>query len=77
MDMMGGTLEVKDEADALKDDLVREDWMDEVPPEKMTDEQEAALEEYEQKVAIVAAAAEKERKALELELVDHVDNLEH
>ncbi|GMI02333.1 hypothetical protein TrLO_g7419 [Triparma laevis f. longispina] len=66
-DMMNGTLEVKKEI-ISEDSLVREEWMDEIPFEQMSEEQRKALDEYNGKLKAIAEALEKQRKALELEL---------
>ena len=65
--MMNGTLEVKKET-ISEDSLVREEWMDEIPFEQMSEEQRKALDEYNNKLKAIAEALEKQRKALELEL---------
>ncbi|CBJ28164.1 conserved unknown protein [Ectocarpus siliculosus] len=66
-DMMHGTLEVKQ--DALTVDAVKKpDWMDEVAPEDMTEDQKKEAEEYEAKLKEVQEEQATYRKALELEL---------
>ncbi|CAM9814816.1 unnamed protein product, partial [Discosporangium mesarthrocarpum] len=66
-DMMHGTLEVKQEGLTVGA-VQRPDWMDEVPPEEMTDEQRTEVEAYEAKLKEVQDELAKHRKALELEL---------
>jgi hypothetical protein len=66
-DMMNGTLEVKKEV-VTADSLVKEDWMDEIPFSQMNDEQKKAVEEFKIQAKAIADAAEKQKKALELEL---------
>ncbi len=66
-DMMNNTLEVKKEV-ITEDSLKREEWMDEIPFEDMTEDQRKALDEYNNHAKIIAEALEKQRKALELEL---------
>lgn len=48
-EMMGGTLEAKDELAKLEQELVREPWMDALAPEEMTPEQREKLEIFEEK----------------------------
>jgi len=67
-DMMSGTLEVKRDTTALTQELVREEWMDELPYEEMSEEQKKLLEEFEEKQKGLIEEKEKHRKALELEL---------
>jgi len=67
-DMMGGTLEGKKAVNPLAMELVREEWMDELTFEEMSEEQRAELEEFEQKQKDMIEEKEKQRKALELEL---------
>ena len=66
-DMMNNTLEVKKEA-ITEESLVREEWMDEVPFEQMSEEQRKALDDYNTQAKVIAEALEKQRKAFELEL---------
>ena len=74
MDMMNGTLETKNPADALKEKMSRvPEWMVEgsdeyVAPEAYDDEQKAAAAAFEELQAQLAAQKEKERKAAELDL---------
>ena len=70
--MMGGSLEVQKAAGDLENTLVREEWMDELTPEQMTDEQRQLLDEYEAKRKKIDEDMEKQRKALELELKNSV-----
>lgn len=49
-DMMGGTLEAKNEINLLELELQREPWMDELTRAEMTEEQIAELEAFEEKV---------------------------
>ena len=67
-DMMNGTLEVQAETGLQAADLVREDWMDEVAFEDMSEEQRKELEAFESKQKEYLAEREKYRKGLELEL---------
>ena len=67
-DMMNGSLEVQKAAKNIEDELVREDWMDELTPEQMTDEQKQAMEAYEATKKRIEDEKEKQRKSLELEL---------
>ena len=66
-DMMNGTLEIKKEV-LSTDSLVRQDWMDVLTFDEMTEEQKKELDEYELQSKAIAEALEKQRKALELEL---------
>lgn len=68
MDMMGGTLETKKAVNPLAMELVREEWMDELTFEEMSEEQRAELEQFEAKQKAMIEEKEKQRKALELEL---------
>jgi WD40 repeat protein len=68
MDMMNGTLEVKAGASEFDQELIREEWMDELTFEEMSEEQRKELEEFEQKQKTLIEEKEKHRKALELEL---------
>ena len=67
-EMMGGTLEEKTEANALEIELVREEWMDELLYEEMSEEQRKLVEEFEAKQKALNEEKEKYRKNLELEL---------
>ena len=66
-DMMNGTLEVKKEV-VTTDDLVREEWMDEIPLSQMDAEQKKQMEDYTIAEKAIADATKKQRKAFELEL---------
>lgn len=52
-DMMGGTLEAKDEISLLEQNLKREPWMDELTEAEMSDEQRKALAEFEERVKLI------------------------
>ena len=67
-EMMGGTLEEKTDANALEIELVREEWMDELLYEEMSEEQRKLVEEFEAKQKALNEEKEKYRKGLELEL---------
>ena len=67
-EMMGGTLEEKTEANALEIELVREEWMDELLYEEMSEEQRKLVEEFEAKQKALNEEKEKYRKNLELEM---------
>jgi WD40 repeat protein len=67
-DMMNGTIEVAAELNALEIELVREEWMDELLYEEMSDEQRKLVEDFEAKQKALTEEKEKYRKGLELEL---------
>ena len=67
--MMGGTLERKQDAyAALDEQLEREDWMKSTSLEDMTDEQRQKMKEFEEKEKKMAEEKEKQRKMLEGEV---------
>ena len=68
MEMMGGTLEQEQGLNALEQELVREEWMDELLFEEMSDDQKKILEDFESRQKILLEEKEKYRKGLELEL---------
>ena len=74
-DMMGGTLEGKNELDALADSLVREPWMDTVPLDQMTPEQKTALAAYNKLAAALEDERAKARNTLQAELTKLVGEL--
>jgi hypothetical protein len=65
--MMNGTIEEKKET-PLSEVLVREDWMNTVALDDMTEDQRMKLREFEAKDAKLKEEKEKIRKNLELEL---------
>jgi hypothetical protein len=75
IDMMGGTLEGKNELDALADSLVREPWMDTVPLDQMTPEQKTALAAYNKLAAALEDERAKARNTLQTELTKLVGEL--
>ena len=52
-DMMGGTLEAKDDLALLESELQRQPWMDELTEEEMTEEQKRELADFEAKAKAV------------------------
>jgi hypothetical protein len=68
MEMMGGTLEQEQGLNALEQELVREEWMDELLFEEMSEEQKKMLEDFESRQKALLEEKEKYRKGLELEL---------
>ena len=74
-DMMGGTLEGKNELDALADSLVREPWMDTVPLDQMTPDQKSALAAYNKLAAALEDERAKARNTLQAELTKLVGEL--
>lgn len=79
MDMMGGTLEVDAEKNALEESILREEWMDEIPESEMTDEQKqkyAVVQRKEQYLLNEKTAQLKttttELKKLKSEVVDNL-----
>eukprot|EP00948_MAST-09A_sp_MAST-9A-sp1_P004202 g4202.t1 len=76
MEMMNGTLEEDQKIQLFGADLPREDWMDELNYEDMTDEQKAALEEWEHKQKEHEDMKEKYRKSLQLELKKGKDEVQ-
>mmetsp|Transcript_407 Transcript_407/g.764 ORF Transcript_407/g.764 Transcript_407/m.764 type:complete len:1920 (-) Transcript_407:94-5853(-) len=67
-DMMNGTLEVKRDVFAEASALQRPAWMDEIPPEVMTDAQKKEVEEFDEKYAALQDEKAKYRKSLEIEM---------
>ena len=67
--MMNGTLETRREEDAIFTEIPQpEFFVDGVPPEAMSDEEKAALKDYEDKVKKLGAEREKRSKGLLTEL---------
>ena len=60
--MMGGTLEMKKEANIFEEELVREEWMNK-PLEDMSEEEKLKLKEFEAKEKELKEEKEKQRKA--------------
>jgi len=75
MDMMGGTLEGKDELTALAESLVREPWMDEVPEADFTPEQKSAYAAYKVRLQAFEDEKAKARNALNSEMTKLVQEL--
>ncbi len=67
-DMMNGTLEKKKDLSAMEVEIVREDWMDDIAIEDMTEDQKKEVEKFERRVAEAEEEKEKYIKALGLEL---------
>ena len=68
MEMMGGTLEEEQGLNALEQELVREEWMDELLFDEMSEDQIKMLEDFEARQKALLEEKEKYRKGLELEL---------
>ena len=66
MDMMGGKLITNKDANILRTEMVREDWM-KLPPAELTDEQKSTLADFEKKEKIFIQEKENLRKLLETE----------
>mmetsp|Transcript_49008 Transcript_49008/g.96107 ORF Transcript_49008/g.96107 Transcript_49008/m.96107 type:complete len:717 (+) Transcript_49008:2037-4187(+) len=66
-DMMHGTLEGKKDTGILED-LVRPDWMDEIPENMMSDEQKAAVATFDKEQRAIEEAREQRHRLLETEL---------
>jgi WD40 repeat protein len=67
-EMMGGTLEGKDELALLAESLIREPWMDEVPEADYSPEQKATMAAYKQRLALFEDEKAKARNALNTEM---------
>jgi len=65
-DMMGGTLEAKDEVTVLREKTVKAPWMDAIPEEKFNSDQRAAWAE--RAAAVVALEELLERRRIEVNL---------
>merc|ERR1719498_571754 len=66
--MMGGTLKTKKDLSPLEIVLDREEWMDNIAPEDMSEAQQLAMKEYEEKAAKLREEQDKYRKQLDAEL---------
>jgi len=79
MQMMGGTLKTKKDLSPLEIILEREEWMDMIPLDEMSEEQRAAVAEFERKEKELQEAQDKYRKTLHTELAklrqEVVDNM--
>lgn len=71
MGMMGGTLKTKKDLSPLEVVLDREEWMDTVPVEDMTEAQLALMEEFKMKEKLLREEQDKYRKQLDAELKKH------
>lgn len=67
-EMMNGTLDVKRDLSVLEQELVREEWMDTVPENEMTDEQNTLLAAFEKRVEVIEQEKETRKKLLETQL---------
>lgn len=67
-DMMGGTLEGRDELEVMVESLRREPWMDTTPDNQLTPEQRAALAAYASKAAAIEEEKGKRRNFLTAEM---------
>ena len=66
--MMNGTLETRRDEDEIFTDLVRPEWMDEKPPEEMSEDERGLVKEFEDKVKKLQAERDKRSKGLLTEL---------
>jgi hypothetical protein len=66
--MMGGTLKTKKDLSPLEIVLEREEWMDTVPPEDFTENQQKLMAEYEERHKQLVEEQDKYRKLLDTEL---------